>query len=153
MNEYSRVFNTHSENNARFQDIKVYGIAQTAADFMLFRNQIKLIFANTVHGIIQISFSQHVRGVLAVNGQESNTISASHPTPSLGQPQELMAQVGPFRDVFWSFHGERVSAEQVSKFYFAEFAKITRDNRKSKAGNQLLIDQIKALLQEKGLDL
>jgi hypothetical protein len=67
--------------------------------------------------------------------------------------QDLLAQVGPFRDVHWTFQGEKVTPEQVAKFYFAEFARATRDTRKSRAGNQLLIDQIKALLQEKGLDL
>jgi hypothetical protein len=117
---------------------------------MLFRNQIKLIFSNSAHGVIQISFAQHMRG-LNVDGTTQNT-----PSPSAlgnGQGQELLAQVGPFRDVFWTFQGEKVTPEQVSKFYFAEFARITRDNRRSRVGNQLLLDQIKALLQEKGLDL
>jgi hypothetical protein len=150
-NEHARTFNAYSENSTRFQDIKVYTLAQTAADFMLFRNQIKLIFSNSAHGVVQISFAQHVRGTLSVDGQEQGNKSA--PAPLGGQSQDLMAQLGPFRDVFWTFQGEKVVSEQVSKFYFAEFAKVTRDNKRSRAGNQLLLDQIKALLQEKGLDL
>src|SRR5690242_12959993 len=55
-NECARTFNAYSENGTKFQDIKVYSIAQTAAEFMLFRNQIKLIFSNSAHGVIQISF-------------------------------------------------------------------------------------------------
>ncbi len=149
-NEYSRVLNGYSENGVRFQEVKVYAVAQTAADFMLFRNQIKLIFSNSVHGVIQISFAQHVRGTLIVNGLEQQSAPTQQPT---GQAQELMAQVGPFRNVFWTFQGEKVTPEQVAKFYFIEFSKVTRDTRRSKTGNQLLIDQIKALLQEKGLDL
>jgi len=145
--EYVRSFNPHSENGARFQEVKVYTIAQTASDFMLFRNQIKLIFSNPAHGVIQIAYAQHVRNRLSVNGQEAV------PELKSGQPQELTAQLGPFRDVFWSFQGEKVSAEQVAKFYFVEFVQITREHKKSKVGNQLLLDQIKALLQEKGLDL
>ena len=150
-NEYSRAFNPFSESGTKFQDIKVYAVAQTASDFMLFRNQIKLIFSNSAHGVIQISYAQHVRGTLAVNGQDQQVNLST--LPKVSQSQELMAQVGPFRDVYWVFQGEKVNSEQVSKFYFAEFAKLTRDNKKSKAGNQLLLDQIKALLQEKGLDL
>src|SRR3954447_14456969 len=46
-NEHSRIFNAYSENGSRFQDVKVYAVAQTAADFMLFRSQIKLIFSNS----------------------------------------------------------------------------------------------------------
>src|SRR6476660_5503260 len=42
-NEFARMFNSYSESGSKFQEVKVYSIAQTAADFMLFRNQIKLI--------------------------------------------------------------------------------------------------------------
>lgn len=152
LNEYARLFNGLSEQGTRYQEIKVYSVAQTAADFMLFRNQIKLIFSNAAHGVIRISFSQHVRGAMAVNGQTQHP-GSSEQTENRGQTQELLAQMGPFRDVFWTFQGERVLPEQVSKYYFTEFVKITRQVRRSKVGNQLLLDQIKALLQEKGLDL
>jgi hypothetical protein len=148
--EYARVFNSYSEGSTRFQDVKVYSIAQSAADFMLFRNQIKLIFSNSAHGVIQIAFAQHVRGTMAVNGQDH---SLPNNSPLNGQSHDLLAQLGPFRDVFWTYQGERVNPDQVSKFYFAEFTKVTRDTKRSKVGNQLLLDQIKALLQEKGLDL
>jgi hypothetical protein len=94
-----------------------------------------------------------VRGTLAVDGQVQATTAPAAPAPIAGQTQDLLAQVGPFRDVYWTFQGEKVTPEQVAKFYFAEFVRSTRDTRKSKAGNQLLLDQIKALLQEKGLDL
>lgn len=150
--EFTRVFNGYSENGVRFQDMKVYAVTQTAADFMLFRNQVKLIFSNSAHGVIQISFAQHVRGALAIDGFDQKSLGS--PGYSIGgQSQDLLAQIGPFRDIFWTFQGEKVLPEQVSKFYFAEFAKITRGTKRSQAGNQLLLDQIKALLQEKGLDL
>ncbi len=148
--EYARIFNGYSESGSRFQELKVFSIAQTAADFMMFRNSVKLVISNSAHGVIQFAFAQHVRGTLSVDGQVSG---APRPNSSVGQSQELLAQVGPFRDGYWTFQGEKVSAEQVAKFYFSEFVRATRDSRKSKAGNQLLLDQIKALLQEKGLDL
>jgi hypothetical protein len=156
--EFARAFNSYSENGASFSEIKVYSVAQTAADFMLFRNQVKLIFSNSSHGVIQISFAQHMRGSLAIDGvgtggTEPRPVSGAFPGFSLGgQAQELLAQVGPFRDVFWTFQGEKVFPEQISKFYFVEFAKVTRVAKKLPPGNQLLLDQIKALLQEKGLD-
>lgn len=145
-NEFARTFNAYSENGVRFQEVKVYNIAQTAADFMVFRNQVKLVVANSAHGIIQLSFAQHVRGTLSVDGQAQNTQVA-------GQMQELIAQVGPFRDVFWAFQGEKVNPEQVARFYFAEFVRSTRETHRSKASSQLLLEQIKALLQDKGLEL
>jgi hypothetical protein len=154
-NEYVRVFNAYSEGGTKFQEIKVYSLAQTAADFMVFRNQVKLVISNTAHGVIQMSFSQHVRGTLAVDGQVQAFAGVSTVAGSEldGKSHDLIAQVGPFREVYWTFQGEKIVAEQVAKFYFAEFARATRDNRRSRTSNQLLLDQIKALLQEKGLDL
>jgi hypothetical protein len=154
-NEYARVFNAYSEGGSKFQEIKVYSLAQTAADFMVFRNQVKLVIANTAHGVIQMSFSQHVRGTLAVDGQVQAIagVSAAAGSEVDGKSHDLLAQVGPFRDVYWTFQGEKITPEQVAKFYFAEFARATRDTRRSRTSNQLLLDQIKALLQEKGLDL
>ena len=146
LTEHAKVFNAFAENGTKYQEVKVYSIAQTAADFMLFRNQVKLVFSNTAHGLIQIAFTQHVRGTMSVDGQIAGGVSQ-------GQVHELIAQIGPFRDVAWTYQGEKVKAEQVAKFYFTEFVRLTRDARKSRAGNQVLLDQIKALLQEKGLDL
>jgi hypothetical protein len=104
------------------------------------------VISNTAHGVIQISFAQHLRSNIAIDGQTQTT-------QALGQPQDLLAQVGPFRDVHWTFQGEKVTPEQVAKFYFAEFARVSRDSKRSRSSNQLLLDQIKALLQEKGLEL
>lgn len=150
-NQYAQVFNAYSENAAKFQEIKVYNLAQSAADFMVFRNQIKLVINNSAHGVIQVSFAQHLRGTLAVDGQVQNMGQAVSELD--GRSQDLLAQVGPFRDVYWTFQGEKVTPEQVAKFYFSEFVRATRDTRRSRVGNQLLLDQIKALLQEKGLEL
>jgi len=153
--EYAKVFNTFSEKGTRFQEIKVYSAAQTAADFMVFRNQIKLLVTNVSHGVIQLVFTHHVRGTLSVDGQVQVTSggAAAQGAAQAPQPQDLLAQVGPFRDVFWTFQGEKVTPEQVAKFYFIEFARATRDARKTKSGNQFLLEQIKTLLQEKGLEL
>lgn len=145
-NDFARVFNAYSESGGRFQEIKIYSVAQTAADFMIFRNQIKLVVANSAHGVIQLSFAQHVRGTLAVDGQMQSQVTA-------GETHEILAQIGPFRDVHWTFQGEKVTPEQVARFYFAEFVRATRENKRTRAGNQALLDQIRTLLQEKGLDL
>ncbi|MBI2712115.1 MAG: hypothetical protein HYX41_04525 [Bdellovibrio sp.] len=155
LTQFAKIFNGYSEENTKFSDVKVYSVAQTAADFMLFRNQIKLIFSNSTHGVIQISFAQHSRSNLAINGQESLSSSApqSAGVPVPGAAQDLLAQMSPFRDVYWTFQGEKITCEQVAKFYFVEFIKVTRDIKKSRLGNQLLLDQIKALLEEKGLNL
>jgi hypothetical protein len=147
--DHARAFNAFAESGQRFQEVKIYNTAQTAADFMLFRNQIKLMVSNPAHGVIQIGFAQHTRGVLSVDGVQSSATAAA----SGGHSQDLIAQVGPFREVYWTFQGEKVTPTQVAKFYFVEFVRATRDHRRSKAGNQQLLEQIRTLLQEKGMDL
>ncbi len=144
--EYSRIFNSYSEEGTRFQEIKIYSIAQTPSDFMVFRNQIKLVISNSAHGVIQIGFDRHHHSAVAVDGSDQSQIQ-------FGKAEELIASVGPFRDVYWTYSGDRVTAEAVAKFYFTEFVRTSRDQRKSKLGNQMLVEQIKSLLKEKGLDL
>ncbi len=156
--EYRRVFNAYSEKGSRFQEVKIYAVANTAADFMLFRNSINLLVCNSAHGMIQVQIGQHVRGTLSVDGQAlpgtGKGATQAKAFPAVARTIELMAQVGPFRDVSWTFQGEKVNPEQLARFYFAEFSRVTRDVPQGNRGsNQVLLDQIKALLQEKGLDL
>ncbi len=143
--EYARLFNSYSEGSARFQEVKLYAIAQTPADFMLYRSQIKLVVTNSAHGVIALSFASHAR--------TSSGFDGSNPESASPRPQELLAQVGPFRDVKWTFQGEEIRPEQVAKFYFAEFVRSTREKKASGGQNQALLDQIKALLNDKGLQL
>jgi hypothetical protein len=147
MTEYARTLNAYSDSSARFQEVKIYSIAQTAADFLLFRNQVKMVIANTAPGVIQISFSTHVHSTITVDG------TAGPNTPGLDQPQELVANVGPFRDIHWTFKGEKVEPEQVARFYFIEFVRASRDQRKSRSNPQVLLEQIKTFLEEKGFQL
>ncbi len=146
--ENARIFNSYSEEGTRFQEIKIYSIAQTPSDFMIFRNQIKLVVSNSAHGVIQIGFDRHDRSPMAVDGTQAEKANLQ-----FGKSEELLAQVGPFRNVYWTYSADRVTPEAVAKFYFAEFVRTSRDQKQSKLGNQMLVEQIKTLLKEKGLDL
>lgn len=146
LSEFAKIFNAHSDGGVRFQEIKIYSIANSASDFMVFRNQIKLVFSHAAHGILHIVFAQHHHRAPAVGGEGQQAGSD-------GQSQELHAQIGAFRDVHWTYQGERVTPEQVAQFYFAEFARATREFRRGKPSNQALLEQIKNLLEEKGLEL
>lgn len=151
LNEFIRIFNSHSAQNSKFQEVKIYTLGQSAADFMLFRNQIKLIFSNVSPGIIQASFSQHIHSALHIDGQSENPPISN--TPTHWETTDLLAQIGPFREVYWTFQGDKILPEQVAKFYFIEFTKMSRTIKPSSDGNQILLKQIKAFLQKKGLDL
>src|SRR6185437_15639995 len=83
--EHARAFNAFAESGQKFQEVKIYNTAQSAADFMLFRNQIKLMVSNPAHGVIQLAFAQHQAATLSVNG-----VQASGPTAvAESQSQDL----------------------------------------------------------------
>lgn len=139
--EYVRVFNSLSEGGKKFAEIKLFNLTQGAADFMLYRNGIKIIIANTAHGVIQFSYNKH-----AVAG--AGTVGTDVPAA-----EELLAQMGVFGSVNWICRGEKVDSESVSKYFFAEFVRLTREQKKTKPNQKILLDQIKALLQEQGMSL
>lgn len=139
--EYVRVFNTLSEGGKKFSEIKIFNLTQGAADFMLYRNGIKLIIANTTHGVIQLSYDKHV-----ISGASVGDLT-------IPQAEELLAQIGAFGSVHWMYRSEKVLSEQVAKYFFGEFSRITREPKKIKPNQKILLEQIKALLQEQGLSL
>jgi hypothetical protein len=138
--EYVRIFNSLSEGGKRFAEIKIFNLTQGAADFMLYRNGIKLIVANTTQGVIQIAYDKHV-----VAGGASDL--------STPQSEELLAHLGAFGSVYWMYRSERVESEQTSKHFFAEFTRITREQKKARPNQKVLLEQIKALLHEQGMSL
>ena len=149
--QFARIFNELSHQGTAFSEIKIYSVAQTTSDFMLFRNQVKLTLAYPAHGVIQLAYFQHPRGIMSVNGQSAPEATA--PSVALPPPQEITAEIGPFRKVFWSYRGEKVAPPEIAKFYFIEFAKLSRKIEPSRTGHHLLLEQIKTLLQNQGLDL
>ena len=140
--EYVRLFNSLSDAGKKFAEIKIFNLTQGAADFMLYRNGIKLIVANTTHGVIQISYDRH-----SIPGAVSDGSS------NIPQSQEILAQLGAFGTIFWTYRGEKVQSDQVSKYFFGEFSRMTREQKKIKPNQKVLLEQIKALLQEQGLSL
>ena len=145
--EYVRIFNSLSEAGKKFGEIKIFNLTQGAADFMLYRNGIKLIVANTAHGVIQIAYNKHATG--PAGATQANTASPSDVPPA----EELLAQMGVFGTVNWTCRGEKVESEQVAKYFFSEFVRLTREHKKARPNQKILLDQIKALLQEQGLNL
>jgi hypothetical protein len=139
--EYIRVFNSFSDAGKKFSEIKIFNLTQGAADFMLYRNGIKLIVANTAHGVIQFSYDQHS----SAPGAKSDLL--------IPQPEEILAQLGAFGVIRWTYRSENISEDQVSKHFFSEFVRASREQKKIKPSQKVLLEQIKALLQEQGLSL
>ena len=139
--EYVRIFNSLSDGDKKFAEIKIFNLTQGAADFMLYRNGIKLIVANTTHGVIQFAYDRHAGAGAASTGS------------TVPQADEILAQTGPFGTVSWTYRSEKVECEQVSKHFFTDFTRLTREQKKVRPNQKVLLEQIKALLQEQGLSL
>ncbi len=95
--------------------VKIYGIAKTKLDFMLFRNGHKLIFSMKQPGQVSILF-QNIASSFApplVRNEESN-ISAMNETT-------ITAQWGAFGDMKWSYQGHVVQLDSLVRYYLSRF--------------------------------
>ncbi len=96
--------------------IKVYGIAKTHADFMLFRNGYKMIFSVKNSGLISMRF--HYVGNLAIpqpTQKEQVTIVV--------EEELIEAKWGAFEEVLWSFKGQSFKPEYLVRHYMTMFIK------------------------------
>lgn len=94
--------------------IKVYGISNTEADFMLFRNGFKLIFAMKKPGFISIRF--HYVGANFVPGQSKEQ--------DVDQGEELLtAKWGPFGDLVWTYNDQTLKIDFLVRYYMSRFIK------------------------------
>lgn len=110
--EYSSAFN--NMKNAPLGAVKIYGISNTPADFMLFRNGFKLLFTALAPGRIGIGF--HHQGAQAPMGA-----SASAASPSTDGIIE--AVFGAFGEVNWTYNSARVNPEALVRYYMTRFVK------------------------------
>lgn len=97
--------------------IKIYGVAKTHADFMLFRNGYKMIFSIKAPGQISVRF---------------NLMGASYiPTPGMPENQtnitELMdehlieAKWGAFGEIIWTYQNMPIKLEYMVRHYLTQF--------------------------------
>lgn len=92
---------------------KIYGISNTQADFMLFRNGYKLIFSMRRPGEIEIYHSLIGSHFLANPGMEA--------TPVSQDKDVLKAQWGAFGDLNWHYKNMPVRIEYLVRHYFSRF--------------------------------
>lgn len=81
--------------------IKVYGIAKTHADFMIFRNGYKLIFSLVKSGVIAIRLHY-----MNAAHQENETIEIKW---------------GPFNDVIWVHRGQPLKKDNLVRYFLVKF--------------------------------
>ena len=96
--------------------IKIYGIAKTDADFMLFRNGFKLIFSLNAPGKVVASFN-HVT-VKTLPGQD--------PAPMKKIDEDLfVAQWKAFGQLFWTHQEQEIDREYLIRHYLSRFIRLS----------------------------
>ena len=94
--------------------IKIYGIANTEADFMVFRNSLKLIFSAQRPGVIQISFNAHTGAFFT-----SANVTPSGSAEQIGDV--IHAQLGPFNEAIWTYQGRPVNTKEMIRYFTTRF--------------------------------
>ena len=98
--------------------IKIYSIAQTHSDFMLFRNGYKMIFTMNEPGVIDIRFnfigSQLISSIHSIESKVNSKIF---------DDQKLQVQVKPFEQITWTFNGAEFNVDYLVKFYLNLFVR------------------------------
>lgn len=96
--------------------VKIYGIAKTQADFMLFRNGFKLIFSLVEPGKIAIRFN-----FISPSYLPSNPSTA--PADQFEEEDLIEAQWGAFGDIEWKYKGLPVKMDSLVRFQLSRFLK------------------------------
>ena len=96
--------------------VKIYGISNTHADFMLFRNGFKLIFSLKEPGVIGIRFHFVGAGFVQVPAASDNGTKV--PT---GEEDALIARWGAFGDLVWTYQDQTVKPEYLIRYYMTRF--------------------------------
>lgn len=96
--------------------IKIYGIAKTHADFMLFRNGYKMIFSLKSPGVISIRF--HYVGQNYIPSP-----TATEQATVVMEEELVEAKWGAFEEVVWTFNNQPVKPEYMVRHYLTLFIK------------------------------
>lgn len=109
----ARIFNELRSNEEGA--IKVYGIAKTHADFLLFRKGYKLVFNLVQTGKIEVSF--HYMSQPFMDKESSKSKKENSPIPD----SLIEAAWAAFDEVRWVSSGKPVNKEYLVKYYLRNF--------------------------------
>lgn len=141
----SNIFNDMKKSSVG--RIKIYGIAKTQADFMLFRNGYKLIFSLQTPGVISIRFNfigpsnylavptasnlplsqtHSSKNTYQSNPSSSSPLDSNAPSPAspvsgLLEERLLIAKQGPLADLNWTYLDHIVQRENIVKYHLSLF--------------------------------
>ena len=93
--------------------IKIYGISNTIADFMLFRNGLKLIFSAKRAGEVIIRFTTVADSYIPSTQQNSQGETVGEDV--------LNASWGAYGQLVWKYKGHAVNLDYLVRYYMTRF--------------------------------
>jgi hypothetical protein len=99
--------------------IKIYSIAKTEADFMLFRNGYKMIFSLKSPGQVSIRFN-----FIGPNFMEAQmpTVTAASAISYL-EEHVIEAKCGPFNELLWTYQGQSIKVNNLIRHHLSMFVR------------------------------
>ncbi len=89
--------------------IRIYGITNTEADFMLFRGGYKLVFSMKTAGLVAIRFV--------------NVDNITHSQSSYSPVDYLKAAEAPFGEIKWTYNNHNIRIDYLIRHYLTQFVK------------------------------
>ena len=98
--------------------VKIYGISNTDADFMLFRNGYKLLFSMKKPGIVRICFAYQTTSIMPQNPKnEKNKLQDTT------NEDILEAKWGSFGQLRWTHRHQTIDISYLVRYYLSRFIK------------------------------
>lgn len=101
--------------------VKIYGIANTHADFMLFRNGFKLIFSLKEPGAVSVRF--HYVGAGFQPAGASMAPGGGAVASHVGEEDLLIARWGAFGDLNWTYQEQAIKTDYLVRYYLTRFVR------------------------------
>lgn len=116
--EAASVFN--QMKGSSIGNLKIYSISKTEADFMLFRNHLKLSFIKKQPGLVDVCFRRIGENALGSSLSFSETSKTG--TSTIEEPSEsLNAQPGAFGEFHWFCRGYAINMDYLVRYYLRVF--------------------------------
>lgn len=114
--DYATAFNEMKASTVG--GIKIYGISNTQADFMLFRNGYKLIFE--LDGPGRVCVRPRHQGTRFVPGSNATVENLTNHSE---EDDELVAKWGAFGEVKWTYKSQDVNMDFLIRYYMSKFVR------------------------------
>lgn len=98
--------------------IKVYSIAQSHGDFMLFRNGYKMIFSLKEPGTVAVRFN-----FIGSQIMSTSQIAEAKVNSKILDDQFLVAKLKAFNELVWTFQEQEFKMDYLIKFYLTLFTR------------------------------